>query len=744
MFRNARCSLALAVAAVLLGLAAALADPAPAAAGAKLEAAAPDQNARSGAALSQLDLFFTEPLSAAAVRLFDERGEEVLLDAAVAAADGPNHVIVPLPAGLGEGAWTVGWTVRSSLDGMATSGLYSFRVGPDPLPGSAAIDSEWPRPWAIAARWLAFLGLALAAGAFLLARLAAPSLLAPRGDRGSPAWLGIGAVSATLALLMLALTPVLAALVPAGAEAPPSVSASFRSMPPGFLACLAATLLIALLMLALLASGRHARLPGWVDLAGGLLVLAALDGFGRAAHPSATLAGKAAETLHQWAAAPLAGGALLLVFAWVRGDDAGSAPRRVAALAPLLALAAAATGMLSAGQALPGPSALASAGWGWALIAKVLLLLPLLAGVVLLWRSRARLGASTPMPLRLGALLAVPALLAAAVMPLMAAPGVQTFASLAQLDLPAAFPLSDGSRGVAHLVIQPGAPGESAVFVRLQREDGSVLPPSELPMLDLSIQPLDHPGPAQSVTLEPDPNGGYAFGAANVPAAGWVQATLSIIPPAGPPAAAPFWFVLPDPNVTGKGPMPGSDPAARAVFDRAITALQALRSVRYTQRLSDGNGSLYQSINEASDPMNGEPAAYRERNPDTGIEQIIVGDTQWTRTAGQPWEERAAASLYLPSQWWEVYQPATGLRLGPEDVVDGEPCRVVTFYLPRSQRTAPAWYAWWVGEETGRIRREAMVSQRHYMIYTFADFDQPLGITPPAERTGPPAGTPAP
>jgi hypothetical protein len=273
-----------------------------------------------------------------------------------------------------------------------------------------------------------------------------------------------------------------------------------------------------------------------------------------------------------------------------------------------------------------------------------------------------------------------------------------------------------------------------------------VLPPSQAPMLELVVTPVDHPGEPVAVPLLPDPNGGFASGTATLAGAGWWRADLTIVPPEGQPHSVPWWFVLPDPNVSGMGPLPASDPAGRAEFDRAMTTLRELRSVRYTQRLSDGNGSLYQSLNEVTDPAGDRPAAYREYIPDQDTESVIVGDTQWSRLRGGDWTESAAASLYLPSEWWEIYQPGTGFRLGPVEVVDGEPCRIVTFYLPRSDRTAPAWYAWWVGEETGFIRREAMVSQRHYMIYTFIDLNREIRIDPPAERQGPPgaAATPVP
>ena len=65
---------------------------------------------------------------------------------------------------------------------------------------------------------------------------------------------------------------------------------------------------------------------------------------------------------------------------------------------------------------------------------------------------------------------------------------------------------------------------------------------------------------------------------------------------------------------------------------------------------------------------------------------------------------------------------------------------------PRASPTrAPAWSVRWIGLASGELRREAMVSTRHYMIYGYSDFDVPPGIAPPVDVTPPgfPPVTPA-
>jgi hypothetical protein len=97
-----------------------------------------------------------------------------------------------------------------------------------------------------------------------------------------------------------------------------------------------------------------------------------------------------------------------------------------------------------------------------------------------------------------------------------------------------------------------------------------------------------------------------------------------------------------------------------------------------------------------------------------------------------------------PAGWGDAYADATGFQLGPREVVDGELCQVVTFWQrPRlSPSRAPAWFAWWIGLASGDVRREAMISTRHYMVYAYTDFDVPLDIPPPIAALLP-TGTPA-
>src|SRR5207245_3610477 len=71
-----------------------------------------------------------------------------------------------------------------------------------------------------------------------------------------------------------------------------------------------------------------------------------------------------------------------------------------------------------------------------------------------------------------------------------------------------------------------------------------------------------------------------------------------------------------------------------------------------------------------------------------------VGKTSCSRDRSQSWQCNSTSS----SDPLNVnYLRSTAFKLGRQEVVDGEKTQVVLFYNPGQQ----AWYAWWVGSETG-------------------------------------------
>ena len=76
----------------------------------------------------------------------------------------------------------------------------------------------------------------------------------------------------------------------------------------------------------------------------------------------------------------------------------------------------------------------------------------------------------------------------------------------------------------------------------------------------------------------------------------------------------------------------------------------------------------------------------------------------------------------------------------PGSEIAGETAQIVTFFVPDQEGLSAAWYACWVGTESGQVHRVAMISRAHYMVTDYRDFDGPIAIEPPVtDPATPPA-----
>jgi hypothetical protein len=263
----------------------------------------------------------------------------------------------------------------------------------------------------------------------------------------------------------------------------------------------------------------------------------------------------------------------------------------------------------------------------------------------------------------------------------------------------------------------------------------------------LTAQPLSSEQAApETLALQPDPQteGAY-FASAPLDQAGWWRFRVEVD---GSEQAAEFFLLIPDPNLNGPNAVPGSGSAAEgeALFQRGIEDLTALRDVRFTQWIADGRGNASVAEHGVTTGDGNTPPGFTYRAAG-GMEAVIIGSTRWIRLPGDPgWEEQEGATVVLPSAWDEEYFGATGFTILGEETIDGERCQLLAFVVPElsePRRQTVAWYLWWVGEETGHVRRESMVSRLHYMHNSFSDFDVPIALSPPQEAATPVAsGTP--
>jgi len=168
--------------------------------------------------------------------------------------------------------------------------------------------------------------------------------------------------------------------------------------------------------------------------------------------------------------------------------------------------------------------------------------------------------------------------------------------------------------------------------------------------------------------------------------------------------------------------------------------------VRFTQWIADGRGNAAVAEHGVTAGDGDSPPGFTYRAAG-GMEAVIIGSTRWIKLAGDfGWEEQEGAMVVLPSDWDEEYLGATGFTILGEETIDGERCQILAFVVPElsePRRQTVAWYLWSVGEETGHVRRESMVSRLHYMHNSFTDFDVPITLSPPQAAATPVAsGTP--
>jgi methionine-rich copper-binding protein CopC len=736
-----------------------------------LVATDPEPNALLARVPDRISLTFAEPVhvESATVRVLRLSGGEVALDQIEEDDASPTRISARPLGALGAGDYTVLWSARTADDGEVLAGAYPFRTGVVATPGAGQLAGEWPASWAVAARWLVFLGTSFAAGGFVWAH----SLASGVGGNapGSPVRAGTMAIGALVALLATALLPVLNRLLSSADGPLPPLATSLWAMPLGWWIQLVALFILALLCLGLVASSRAlTRLPVatvWVGLGSGLAALVGLSlsdyplSLPRSSGLALALANLppdpdalALTIAHQSSTALWLSGLLYLAAGWQEIGPDVARFRRVRWMGGVLLAISILTGLAGAWPRFASVGDLLTDRYGQVLTGKgVIVLVILVLGLLAMVLPRRPNVARTGRSLVAQAALALGALFFAAVLGLMALPGRVTTATLAGVELADVVPVDRAAFGMdsatVHLLTQPMSPGAQTLVVRLTDGHGGTLALDQAPKVAVTWTPFaaadgaDEPE-TETVTLHvPQDLPRTLFtGAVTLPDPGWWQADVTVTPPNGVAARARFWLVLPDPNATGTGPESAGDSDARALFARGLESLTSLRSVRYTQRLGDGGGSLYRSQTAVSAADAERPAAYADTIVNDAGEvvgqQVMVGDRRWI-LVDEDWIPAEPIPFLTPAAWGEAYADATGFQLGPREEVDGELSQVVTFWQPprTSPSRAPAWFAWWVGLASGEVRREAMVSTRHYMVYGYSDFDAPLGIAPPVDVTQP-------
>lgn len=581
MSRAARWSPGRSAALLLLLLAALLSagvvTATPASAHASLVSTDPGEGARLSAVPERVSLEFTEGVSLGAgyLRVLDSGGERV--DSGDAGVDG-STVSVGLRDGLGDDGYLVTYRVVST-DAHPISGAYSFVVGDGSLVDASVAGSGDDTDPAVAValpagRWIGFAGLVLAVG------VPAMAALCWRGGWGSPllrrltaAGLAAVAVGAVVTFLVQGAYAAASGL---GSVVDPSLLSATAGSELGvaLLVRLALTAGLALLLLPWLRRGK-APVPRGLVLAGvlaaGLVVTTAAVGH-PVAGPYPAIAVLAA-TAHVAAMALWLGGLVALLAALLRdgvpaAEMAEALPRfsRVAATSVAVLVV---SGVVQSVREVGSPDALFSTGYGRLLLAKLALVLLVLAaaGVSRVWvqqrlgvrpRRAPRRGRVTahafaageaPAPevvraaavreegLAAGAAAERGALrrsvlvelgLAAVVLALSAVlvgtPPARATAS-EPVDVTVPLQSAAGESGSVQISLDPASPGANTLHVYLFDESGQLTQPEDIRVT--LTEPAQEIGPL-TVELEPAGPGHYVGDGTVVPSAGTWTLAVSV------------------------------------------------------------------------------------------------------------------------------------------------------------------------------------------------------------------------
>ncbi|MGH2599081.1 MAG: hypothetical protein ACRDJ9_06805, partial [Dehalococcoidia bacterium] len=281
--------------------------------------------------------------------------------------------------------------------------------------------------------------------------------------------------------------------------------------------------------------------------------------------------------------------------------------------------------------------------------------------------------------------------------------------------------------GFVLLEIAPFQTGENTIRVTVLDNRGQ---PATAESVGLQLSRLEEDGSPQAVAPTPDPETRAWLADAPLPAPGWWVVDVDV---AGRPAAS-FYLRLDAPSQAPLAYAPPdypSDPAAQALFEQTVTRYEGLRSLRWQEQLTSGLlqptgiGAWVVTDGEAEAP---DKVHLRVLSPGrSNYELYRTGIKSCTAEQGQAW--RCTSSGAEAAFDLDFQAGATAFRLGRRELVDGEMSRVLLFYNPQQ----PAWYAWWVGEESGYLRRQAMVAAGHFMLTRYVDQNAPLEIRLPPE-----------
>ena len=161
--------------------------------------------------------------------------------------------------------------------------------------------------------------------------------------------------------------------------------------------------------------------------------------------------------------------------------------------------------------------------------------------------------------------------------------------------------------------------------------------------------------------------------------------------------------------------LPASLPASgQSAFDRARRTMAALRSYRFTERLTSGGPVVFTRLAvQAPDRLS--------LRTNSGFRSVIIGRKRWDYQDGR-WQEGPFPGLNVRDvlMWYEARNPRVVRRLPNGDV------QLTAYGL----KPVPAWFRLTV-EPSGRVAEAGMTAPAHFMLHRYSDFNSAPAIKPP-------------
>jgi copper transport protein len=711
---------------------------------AELVRADPPPDAILGAPPQEINLWFSERIDQGAgspgLSVLDQDGRELQITNLRVDPNDATHVIGDV-SGASVGTYTIVWSNRSADDGHSLTGSYTIRVATGRAPGAATTEGETPRAWAVTTRWLTFLGAAIVAAGLLFRTMLLGGVESTTYGRRRAAIVVIGAA---VALVATAVEPFLQAQFPPSGATKPNLSDALAGLPNGWwlrLVAAGVALAIGLLYLAIGAKFLRRTVLEW---AGALAAFCTSLGLSLTSHASARSSWRAlavaSDFTHQVSVGLWIGGLVFLAIYWLSRPHPPEGPdpiRRFSKFALVLVLIGIATGVTNAGLVFPTIKSLWQSDYGRILLIKVTLLLPAL-GLAAMHRQRLRriagqAGEALRPTIRIETAIVAFVVLGGTILALMAPPAKATNGELKLLDLAA--PAMSGSAPTDHLIrfkVAPAKQGENTMTVFSTDKQGQPIPNDQIALVRLDLTNLDHGAIERDLEGTPDSTNHYIFKGSELSLSGWWRADALVRRLGVEDETADFYFMLPDPNVNGFGApkIPKSSEDAQALYQRALGTVTSLNSIAYTERLSGGTGQVVVSDHEVRDATGGRDPAMTITSDEFDV--VTIGPNQWIKRSSGDWQWQAASTIVPPSEWGDTYVGATAFQLGTTEEINGEQVQIVTFYLPPQPHQVAAWFAWWIGVDSGHLLHETMISRQHYMVWDYSDFNKDFDFKAPA------------